>query len=72
MNKYSALSQEDCRMLAIAKARRLRFLTAMVADLDRIIERGEIIEDLVKLYEVETIAVKKGQEELDAVMWKSN
>lgn len=58
MSKYQELSVEDCRSLTRAKAKRLLVLTEMSGDgRDRIYarleDRGELIEDLVKLYAAE-------------------
>lgn len=54
MTKYQELSVEECRSLMMAKAKRLVVLTEVSGDgLNRLEDRGELIEDLVKLYAAE-------------------
>lgn len=54
MTKYQELSLAECRSLMVAKAARIVVLTEMSGDgLNRLEDRGNLIEDLVKLYAAE-------------------
>lgn len=58
MTKYQELSVAECRSLMVAKAKRLVDLTEVSGDgrdrmYARLEDRGELIEDLVKLYAAE-------------------